>query len=408
VSHVLVAACAGPAPAVVPGPAASTKQPTPTPERTPVPPAAGASALSPVAPGAATSPGGASTAPATPTTDCGMPSSLVARGWRRELAPTSATETPPFVPGTTTLVVLPDTQYYASCASRHFADQTRWVSAQASARRIRGALTLGDLTDHNTPAEWQYIRDGLRLVENDVPVVLVTGNHDLGDDGSANHRKSLLPRYFPEPPGAAKQVLSATLEPGNPENAYYRLKLEQVTIGVLALEWSPRRSTVAWANSMLSRHAKDRVIIATHAYLYNDGTRYDWQKKGPAQEWNPLSYGTAKMPPADAGAPDAPFDGEMLWHELVKQHRGIFLVLSGHVLGSGASTLASRGERGNLVQQVLVNYQMLKDGGLGYLRLLELLPDGKSLRMKSFSPTLGLFATGPDQTGTLTIEPPLW
>jgi hypothetical protein len=83
-------------------------------------------------------------------------------------------------------------------------------------------------------------------------------------------------------------------------------------------------------------------------------------------------------------------------------------VLSGHVLGAGTGVLTSRGEHGNLVQQVLVNFQMLKDGGLGYLRLLELLPDGKTLRMKTFSPTLGVFATPSDQTGTLAVEPPLW
>jgi hypothetical protein len=86
----------------------------------------------------------------------------------------------------------------------------------------------------------------------------------------------------------------------------------------------------------------------------------------------------------------------------------VFLVLSGHVLGNGTGVLTSRGDHHNVVHQVVVNYQMLKDGGLGYLRLLELLPSGKTLRMKSFSPTLGLFATGPDQTGELKLEPPLW
>jgi hypothetical protein len=340
-----------------------------------------------------------------------MPASLVARGWRRQLEPTSTTDVPAFAPGTTTLAVLPDTQYYASCASPHFPAQARFIAEQAKARRIRAVITLGDLTDHNTPAEWQYIRDGVKLVENEVPFVLVTGNHDVGDGGTANHRQSLLPSYFPAPPGAAKQALAEAKTPSDPSNAYYRVPLERVTLGVLALEWSPRLSTVAWANAVLARHPKDRVVVATHAYLYNDGTRYDWQKKGPAQEWNPLSYGTSKVAPATQGgtAPDDPgCDGEMLWQNLVKKHRGIFLVLSGHVLGNGTGTLASRGDGGNLVQQVLVNYQMLEDGGLGYLRLLELVPDGRTVQMKSFSPTLGRFATGKDQTGVLPIEPPLW
>jgi hypothetical protein len=164
---------------------------------------------------------------------------------------------------------------------------------------------------------------------------------------------------------------------------------------------------------VLDRYQNDRAIIVTHAYLYNDGTRYDWQGKGRVQEWNPLSYGTGKgvrdkQPRGELLAPDAAYDGEMLWRDLAERHAGVFLVLSGHVLGGGTGVLTSRGEHGNLVQQVLVNFQMLKDGGLGYLRLLELLPDGKTLRMKTFSPTLGSFATPSDQVGSLELEPPLW
>ena len=331
---------------------------------------------------------------------CGMPAQLVARGWRTELSPTTTEETPPFVPGSTTLVALPDIQYYSSCASPHFAQQVRWAAGEKARRNVAGVVTLGDLTDKNTRPEWEYVRSGLSAVQDELPFVLVTGNHDHGDRGTSNHRGSLVQEFFPAAPGVAAKDLVETRAPGDIENAYYRLRLPKVTLGVLALEWSPRKATVAWANQVLARHAGDRVIVLTHAYLYNDGARYDWKAKGEHQEWNPLWYSTSN-------AGDV-LDGEMLWNDLVKRRPGVFLVLSGHVLGSGVGVLSSRTSFGSVVHQVVVNYQMLKDGGLGYLRLLELLPDGKTLRMKSFSPTLGLFATGPDQTGELTIEPPLW
>jgi hypothetical protein len=342
-----------------------------------------------------------------------MPATLVARGWRTELEPTSKSEAPPFEAGTTTLVVLPDTQYYASCQSRYFGDQLRWAAEQKAKRKIPVVLTLGDLTDRNTPPEWSYIADNLRAVQNELPVVLVSGNHDHATGGSAGDRSSLMQRFFPRAPGAAQKLLVESMKPGDIENTYYRLKLEHMTLGVLALEWSPRAATVAWANRVLDHYASDRTIVVTHAYLYNDGTRYDWQGKGKLQEWNPLSYGTGKgtpelRPHPNPLEPDAAYDGEMLWRDLVERHAGIFLVLSGHVLGNGTGVLSSRGEHGNLVHQVVVNFQMLKDGGLGYLRLLELLPDGRTLRMKTFSPTLGVFAASSDQTGTLELEPPLW
>ena len=60
------------------------------------------------------------------------------------------------------------------------------------------------------------------------------------------------------------------------------------------------------------------------------------------------------------------------------------------------------------MQQVLANFQPLDDGGLGYLRLFEIQPDGKSMRMKTYSPSLQLYATGDNQQGELAIDPALW
>jgi hypothetical protein len=161
---------------------------------------------------------------------------------------------------------------------------------------------------------------------------------------------------------------------------------------------------VRWANEILDRYAQDRVIIITHAYLYPDSTRYDQNTRGDSQLWNPLSFGMARL----ERWYDAENDGEMLWNSLVRRHAGVFLVLCGHAAGTGAGQLASRADAGNLVQQVLANFQPLDDGGLGYLRLFEIQPDGKSMRMKTYSPSLQMYATGDNQQGELAIDPALW
>jgi hypothetical protein len=342
-----------------------------------------------------------------------MPARLIARGWRTELTPTSPTESPPLAPGSITVVALPDTQYYTDCRSPHLAAQTAWIRDQAAARNVQAVVTLGDLTEHNSEPEWEFVRDGFGLVTNTVPVVLVTGNHDEGDGGSANRRGTLLTQFFPEPPGKAKPVLAETAKPGDISNAYYRIKLPKVTLGILALEWSPRDEPVLWAHAALKRYPDDRVIVSTHAYLYDDGTRYDWKGKGAAQEWNPVAYPTGKRDTKKDAAMenlhrDGANDGEMLWNALIKKHPGIFLVTSGHVLGKGEGVLTSLGDGGNAVHQVLVNYQMLREGGLGYLRLFEILPDGKTLRMKTYSPSLGLYAVGKEHSGDLVVQPALW
>lgn len=193
------------------------------------------------------------------------------------------------------------------------------------------------------------------------------------------------------------------MTPGSIENAFYAIDAGPLKLGVLMLEWSPRGQTVAWANQVLARNAKRRVIIATHAYLYHDDTRYDFVNRRDRQHWNPLAYGTAQ----GDGAADQNHDGEMLWNNLVRRHANVFLVLSGHVLVDGTGLLSSTGDAGNVVHQVLANYQMLDEGGLGYLRLLEIHPDGRHLHMKTYSPSLEVFSYAPDQDFTLRIEPPL-
>lgn len=348
-----------------------------------------------------------------PYSECGMPRSLLARGWPTQLSPTSAREPAKLVPGSVSIAVLPDTQYYAACNSPHFHRQSQWVARTAAVRNTMGVIQLGDLTEHNTADEWEYVVRSLAPLRGRLPTFLATGNHDYGDDGTSNRRFTLFQNYFSEPDEMTAQALVETLRPNDLENAYYRLRLPKVTLGVLVLEWSPRTRTVQWADEVLSKYANDRVIFVTHAYLYFDGTRYDFANKGQLQEWNPAVYGTGLADPRKAPgrgnlSSEGVYDGQRLWDELLSKHAGVFLTLSGHVLGDGAGLLTSTADAGNHVHQVLTNFQMLREGGLGYLRLLEFLPDGRTLRMKTYSPSLSTFATAPDQNFQLQIHPPLW
>ena len=336
--------------------------------------------------------------------NCAAPHGLGPGGAPLELSPTSRTEPAPPVAGSTTIAMLPDIQYYSKCALPELGAQMSWLAAQAVSRNIRAALFMGDLTEHNTAPEWRFVQSQVENAEWQLPLVLATGNHDHGHNGNAHKRGTQLTHFFPGAPGVAQAALVETRFPRDIENAYYEIVLPHVILGVLALEWAPRNSTVAWANDVLSRHADDRVIIVTHAYLYDDSTRYDWRARGASQHWNPYSFTMSRV----EARRDPENDGEMLWNSLARRHAGVFLVLSGHVGGAGAGQLASRGDAGNLVEQVMANFQLLDAGGLGYLRLFEIEPDGRSMRMETYSPSLGLFATGDVQRGEFAIEPALW
>ena len=336
--------------------------------------------------------------------NCAAPTGVGAGGLPNVLAPIANVDPAPSPPGTVTLAMLPDIQYYTKCGLPYLAAQARWLGAESIARNIRAALFMGDLTERNAPDEWQFVRDQLEAGAWQVPMLLATGNHDHGRNGHTQRRATLLTHYFPQPPGIAQTALAETRSAFDIENAYYRIPLARVTLGVLVLEWAPRASSVAWANQVLSRYSHDRVIVVTHAYLYDDSTRYDWRARGRGQLWSPFSFAMAK---AEARR-DPEQDGEMLWNSLLRRHPGVFLMLCGHVGGTGTGYLASAGDAGNTVHQVLANFQLLDEGGLGYLRLFEILPDGRSLRMKTYSPSLDLYATGDTQTGAYENVPALW
>jgi hypothetical protein len=338
-----------------------------------------------------------------PASTCAMPSDLGQPWWPRTLSGVSARELDGAPEGSVSVALLPDTQYYAKCRSRHLENQSRWLVRERERRHIVAALSLGDLTDDNSDEQWAFVRQSFSPLGAGFPLLLTTGNHDTGEQGSANRRETLLSKYLYEDYAKKSGALRSVAPPGGIENAFYSFDLGRVKLGILMLEWGPRRTIVDWANQILDQYADHRVIVVTHAYLYDDGTRYDYAARGTQQVWNPLTYPTA----AGAMADDPSHDGEMLFQALVRRHAGIFLVASGHVLGQGAAHLTSRGDAGNTIHQILANYQMLDEGGLGYLRLLELQPDGRVLHMKTYSPSLGLFSYAAEQDFRLEVEPPL-
>src|SRR5688572_5675999 len=82
-----------------------------------------------------------------------------------------------------TLIVLPDTQYYAERYPDTFMAQTRWIADNAGARNIRFVVHVGDVVEHNTPEEWELAKRAFSLLP--VPYAIAPGNHDFGPGGKA-------------------------------------------------------------------------------------------------------------------------------------------------------------------------------------------------------------------------------
>ena len=298
-----------------------------------------------------------------------------------------------FVPGSWTLAILPDTQIYSlSYPGLHVA-QTHWIAANREKRKIRFTLGLGDITDRNTPVEWERAAAAMKiLTDAGVQWAVVTGNHDHGPGGDASTRDTRLNDYFSLEERAEQPTFGGAMEEGKLENTFHRFEAGGRKWIVMCLEWAPRDVAVDWANKVMSEHADRDGILVTHAFMFNDDTRYD--DRGPKQPWNPHAYRT----PAPVN------DGQELWDKLVRKHRFVF-TLNGHVLGDGTGYRVDRNDAGQRVHQILSNYQFRPLGGEGYLRLMEFAPDGRTVRVRTYSALYDRDLLDVDQNFTLEIEP---
>ncbi len=311
-------------------------------------------------------------------------------------APVKDPEPAPFVEGSWTLAVLPDTQVYSMRYPQHFKAQTKWLAENAEKHNVKYVVHLGDIVNNNNAPQWENARDAMKTLNGVVPYSLSPGNHDYGPGGNAATRDTLLNEYFPMEWFADRPTLGGVMEEGKIDNSYHTFEAGGQKWLVLALEWGPRDQTVEWANQVVARKRDHHVIMTTHAYVYFDSTRYDWKKYGKQQSWNPHGYGTASKP----GGVN---DGQELWEKLVSRHPNFFCTLNGHVLGDGLGKLSSKTRHGNVVHQMLVNYQMKREGGEGFMRLMEFLPDGKTVQVKAYSPVLDEYKTDPQNQFTLEL-----
>lgn len=309
------------------------------------------------------------------------------------LALTHESGTKSLTAGSSLIAVLPDTQVYALRFPGLFHAQTSFLRENAERFDLRYVVHLGDIVNNNTHLEWQRASQAMALLHEVVPYALATGNHDYGPSGDASTRDTLMNDYFAFDRAAAMPTFGGAYESGKLDNTYHLFSVKGRDFVLLALEWGPRDEVIAWGDEVMRQHADRDGILLTHAYLNNDDRRYDHTDKQHSQRFNPHEYAT----------PGGVNDGEELWQKLVRHHRFV-ITLNGHVLGDGCGYLESKTDRGNRCHQMLSNYQMRDQGGEGYMRLLEFLDDGKTVRVHTYSPLYDRMLDEPGHNFDITLD----
>jgi hypothetical protein len=316
------------------------------------------------------------------------------------MAPRSLAADPPLSVGAWTLVHIPDTQNYVADPdySNHATQQMQWIASQVQARHIKFAVHVGDLVNNNNATQWGRIRSSMDVLQGAVPYALAIGNHDCGPNGDGSTRGTLFTSasYFgPGTPYAMQSSLqgicAAVNEPGNTQNSWHVFRANRVDWLVLTCEWGPRDAVMNWMNQVIAAHPWHRVIIVAHAYLDTATQRYDWATEHSSM--NPRAF----LPP-EGGVND----GENIWQKVVRSYENVCLICCGH---SSRAYMRSTGDKGQQVHQMLFNTQSEPQGGEGWLRLLEFLPDDRTVRVRTYSTLLDQWDTAPAADFTFLLSP---
>ncbi|SEG00455.1 3',5'-cyclic AMP phosphodiesterase CpdA [Sphingobacterium lactis] len=301
-----------------------------------------------------------------------------------------------------TLVLLPDIQNYVKFQrNQPILDvMMNWIVQHRDRLNIEMVMCTGDLVEHDDiinpdpkkmdqtgKQQWEAAARAFAKLDGKIPYITATGNHDYNIFSYTHKPKTThFPQYFyPDKNSENQKILREVTENvyGNPslENAAYQWKSPHgKPFLFLSLEFAPRDTVLRWANKIVNqqKYADHSVVLLTHAYL----------------NYKNEHIATAKYDLQDAHYGTAVFD------RLVRPAKNIEMVFSGHI-GAPNDVRKHLGFRidnnsaGKRVSQMTFNAQALGggtygSGGDGWIRILEFLPDGKTVKVRTFSPFFAL------------------
>ena len=304
-------------------------------------------------------------------------------------------------PNSFSIVVIPDPQSYNKFAANQplFELQTAWIAREIDSLNILTALCTGDLVEQNenivlnrkvlnqTSREmWEAASRAMGRLDGKVPYIVSPGNHEYGYRKAENGRTH-FPEYFPFERNSTWRDILVDAYPNRSgiaslENAAFAFNDPAWgDLLVVTTEFVPRDEVLDWVRELIDKpeHRDRKIIFMTHAFLH----------ERTAKRIEKNSY---KITPGNTGAE--------IWQKLIEPASNIRLVVCGHTgrPGDYEDAVAYRVDKnraGRDVHQMMFNVQILGggwegNGGDGWLRILEFLPDGRTIKVRTYSPLFGI------------------
>lgn len=299
-----------------------------------------------------------------------------------------------------TLVLMPDPQTYVKFERNQgiLELMTAWIAENIEPLHVRMVLCTGDLVEQNNILtgdgrngnqssinQWRAIDRSFSRLDGKVQYVLAAGNHDFGYKSVENRHtqydkyvtadrnplnEKMLRDYFYNEEGMPT-LANALFEFTDPNDIHYLF---------LNLEFAPRNEVLEWAAKAIAqpKYKDHRVVVLTHSYMNSKNERI-------VKENYPVTNANY---------------GQGMWDKLINPSSNIVMVIAGHI---GApddpkAHIAFKQDKksdGKTVTQMVFNAQALGggwhgNGGDGWLRYLEFMPDGTTVKVKTYSPLFGI------------------
>ena len=312
-------------------------------------------------------------------------------------------------PESFTFVVFGDVQSYTknSVYQPIYELCTAWVADNVENLNIKAVLFTGDLIQRNeniVPGRgsvnqtsrqmWEWSSHCLERLDGKVPYIIAAGNHEYGytrGDEAFTH----YPEYYTceRNPLTANHIVAAFPNregKASLENAAWEFRTKSWgKLLVIGTEWAPRDEVLDWAKELCNseKYQDYTVIFLTHSLLrgktakYTDNEGYKIHPRNFGREiWEKLLFPCKNIRLAVCGhtghpaSDDGKEPGSSYDHEVNNAYR------------------CDKNSAGKDVHQMMFNIQYLGggNGGDGWLRLLEFLPDGKTIKASTYSPLFGI------------------
>lgn len=287
------------------------------------------------------------------------------------------------------VIGLPDTQNYSSQSSPTdvFTRQTQWILDNLVTYNIQFVSHVGDIV--NSPwsgSQWDRATTALDLLDTNIAYGTAPGNHDIasgnteylryfGYDGVRND--GVTPRWVDPDSGQRYDWYRGASPSGYSD--FQVINVDGRDWMFLHMEIDARDQDIAWAQSVLDAHPTTLTVMSTHNYLAETGGG-GAAGSGTGQRGRvPVQW----IAGADRNSPEAVFQ------KLVYPNNQIFMVICGH--NFAIYNLEETNARGNVVHEVLMDYQTLPNGGNGFLRIMEFDPAAGTIEHSTYSPYLGRY-----------------